>query len=180
MAMTGAKNPRFGSTIGHKHSEESKEKMSLIKKALFRNKRHPRLDKVLSDESKIKMSISHIGKELSQETREKLSKSHSMDKHCNWKVDRNSLVKSEKKHLDSMYREWSINVKKRDNWKCRISDNTCSGRLEAHHILDWHNHPNYRYTLNNGITLCHAHHPKGRSEEKRLAEYFNSLVSVSR
>ena len=33
---------------------------------------------------------------------------------------------------------------------------------------------------NNGITLCFAHHPRKRAEEKRLSPYFMELVSVSK
>lgn len=178
--MLGNKNPMYKKGISRKHTKESKDKMSLIKKELYKTTKHPRLGKILSEESRIRMSISHLGQIVSDNTKIKLSETHSKDRHWNWRVDRNSLVKSERKHEDSCHKEWSKNVKDRDGWKCRISDNTCFGRLEAHHILDWSNYPTYRYTLSNGITLCHAHHPRGRSEEKRLVEYFNSLVSVSR
>ena len=88
--------------------------------------------------------------------------------------------KNEKKHLDSEYRVWMFSVKKRDGWKCRIADENCDGRLEAHHILNWIEYPELRYQINNGITLCHAHHPRKRAEEKRLSPYFQDLVSVSK
>ena len=61
--------------------------------------------------------------------------------------------------------------------KSRIADINCSGRLEAHHILDWINYPELRYEINNGITLCHAHHPRGRAKEKELSPYFVELVT---
>ena len=90
------------------------------------------------------------------------------------------MVKNEKKHLDCQYREWMLAVKNRDNWKCKINNNDCSGRLESHHILNWKDYPELRYEINNGITLCHAHHPRKRAEEKRLSPYFKELVSVSK
>lgn len=74
--------------------------------------------------------------------------------------------------------EWTKNVKNRDNWSCRIADNNCGGRLEAHHILRWVDYPELRYEVNNGITLCHAHHPRKRAEEKRLVPTFMELVTV--
>lgn len=118
------------------------------------------------------LSIGHkINLSTAQKTRFKNSK------HPLWKEDRKQLVKSEKKHLDSRYREWMLAVKNRDKWICRIADNNCDGRLEAHHILNWKNYPELRYELNNGITLCHAHHPRKRSEEAKLSPYFQKLVA---
>ncbi len=104
---------------------------------------------------------------------------NSGEKNGKWIKDRTKLVKNEKKHLDSRYTEWMKAIKNRDDWKCKIVNNDCKGRLEAHHILDWVNYPELRYDINNGVTLCQAHHPRGRAEEKRLSPYFKELVSVS-
>ncbi len=49
----------------------------------------------------------------------------------------------------------------------------------VHHILGFTAYPELRYEINNGITLCQAHHPLKRAEEKRLAPVFQELVSVS-
>lgn len=96
----------------------------------------------------------------------------------NWKwiKDRSKLKKKELRN-DSAYRAWRDDVWKRDNRKCRIADNSCNGRIEAHHILGWKDYPELRYQLNNGITLCHAHHPRKRSEEAKLSPYFQKLVA---
>jgi hypothetical protein len=95
----------------------------------------------------------------------------------NWVSDRSRLVKSEKKHLDTRYKIWMNGVKNRDGWKCKISNIDCNGKLESHHILDWKNYPELRYEINNGITLCHAHHPRGRKMEAKLSPYFQQLVA---
>lgn len=50
--------------------------------------------------------------------------------------DRTKLYKNEKKHLDTQYRCWMVDVKNRDNWKCKINNKDCKGRLESHHILN--------------------------------------------
>lgn len=34
-----------------------------------------------------------------------------------------------------------------------------------------------RYDINNGITLCHAHHPRKRADEAKLSPYFKELVA---
>ena len=96
-----------------------------------------------------------------------------------WIKDRTLLKDDDKERGGQLHREWSKNVKKRDKWVCRIADNNCDGRLEAHHILGWTKYPELKYDLNNGITLCHFHHPRVREEEKRLIPTFKELVSVS-
>jgi hypothetical protein len=98
------------------------------------------------------------------------------ENHFNFVKDREALVKNEKKHLDGRYRQWMLAVKKRDKWKCKIINSDCKGRLESHHILNWKNYPKLRYDINNGITLCHFHHPRKRQDEINLSPYFKELV----
>ena len=69
------------------------------------------------------------------------------------------------------YNNWRKNVWLRDNYKCRISNSECSGRIEVHHILSYADFPELRYEVNNGITLCRAHHPRRRAEEKQLIPF---------
>jgi len=97
----------------------------------------------------------------------------------NWIKDRTMLVKKQERN-DVAYKEWRTNVWKRDSWKCKINNCDCYGRIESHHILSWKDFPELRYDVNNGITLCHAHHPRIRAEEKRLIAEFRQLVSVSK
>ena len=99
------------------------------------------------------------------------------EKNPSYIKDRTQLKKSDRKWKDSAYMDWVKRIKNRDNWVCRIADINCGGRLEAHHILDWINYPELRYEINNGITLCHAHHPRGRAKEKELSPYFVELVT---
>jgi len=79
---------------------------------------------------------------------------------------------------DALHKEWRILVYKRDGYKCRICSS--GSRIEAHHILRWAEYPELRYQVNNGITLCHDHHPQGAVKEKRLRPYLMRLVSVSK
>lgn len=97
------------------------------------------------------------------------------ENHPRWKKDR-GLVKLDKERGGPLHKQWSRDVKNRDGWKCKISNGDCSGRLESHHILNWSNHIELRYEINNGITLCHFHHPRKRDDENRLSPYFQSLV----
>ncbi len=102
------------------------------------------------------------------------------ENHPRWIKDRSKLKVNPKKHLDSSYKYWMLEVKKRDKWKCRIINSDCKGRLESHHILNWIEYPELRYDINNGITLCAFHHPRGREKEKRMVSTFMELLSVSK
>lgn len=119
-----------------------------------------------SIESKKTMSIAHIGRFTGKNSP------------C-WIKDRTKLKKDNRRN-DSAYGEWRNDVWQRDGYKCKMSNETCVGKIEAHHILGWSKHPELRYQTNNGITLCHAHHPRKRAEEKRLVPIFQELVSVSK
>ncbi len=93
-------------------------------------------------------------------------------------IEDRSLVKRQDKRDNSIYDKWRLDVYKRDNYKCRIDNNDCKGRIIAHHILGFTHYPELRYNINNGITLCHFHHPLKRSEEKRLIPFFQRIVEV--
>lgn len=122
---------------------------------------------------------SRRGVKLTEEHKKKCSEALSGSKHPNWKEDRTLLKKNEKKHLDVQYQLWATSVKNRDGWTCRMCDGGCSGRLEAHHIYDWTNFPEKRYQIKNGITLCHAHHPRGRANEEKLRNLLMSIVELN-
>lgn len=106
--------------------------------------------------------------------------------HPRWIEDRSKLKYLERTKrvwdgkFSEEYKTWMLSVKRRDGWKCMITNQDCKGRLEAHHILRWTEYPELRFDLNNGITLCHFHHPRRREDEKRLRSEFQALVSVSK
>jgi hypothetical protein len=146
----------------------------------------------MSEEGKQSMINSKIGKPRTQEIRNKISKSNIGKKQpihqilsrsgpnaSNWIKDRSKLKKSNRKDHDYAYKNWMLNVKKRDSWKCKLLNEQCNGRLESHHIFNWIDYPELRYDINNGITLCHFHHPFGREEEKRMIPIFQELLTVS-
>lgn len=106
------------------------------------------------------------------------AKSHTGEKSYQWLTDR-SKIKRQHERNNPENKQWRMKVWQRDGFKCKIADSNCEGRIEAHHILGWSEYPELRYQINNGITLCHAHHPRKRAEEKRLVSEFQALVSVS-
>lgn len=135
----------------HKLSEESRKKMSLKAKERKGNK-NP-----------------FFGKEHSVETRNKISASKLNGRPRKKKQQRN----------DPAYFWWRHQVKVRDGDCCQVNNEGCYGKIIVHHIKGWAKNPDLRYEVNNGITLCQAHHPLKRAEEKRLEPYFMKLVSVS-
>lgn len=138
-------------------------------KAMIGRTNKSRTGQPLSQEHKDKMSLTKKGKKNSYITGEK---------HYKWIKDRTKLKRTSKQgeRRTSAYFFWRKSVWNRDNWKCRIADENCKGRLEAHHILGWVVYPELRYEINNGITLCHAHHPRKREDENNLSPYFRQLV----
>lgn len=122
------------------------------------------------------------GKKASLATKEKqrLAKLGKTGALCPNYIKDRSLIKLGDRNLhDPLQKEWRKQVKERDNFSCRIADNNCGGKLEVHHILRWSEFPELRYKTNNGITLCHAHHPRKVAEEKRLVPTFIELVTMS-
>ena len=139
------------------------------------------------DSSNEKNRLTHLGRKYTLEHRKAISKAlegkgHFYGKygslHPRWIADRSQLAKKQERN-DMAYQEWRKQVWIRDNYKCKISNPDCNGRIEAHHILGWTEYPELRYQINNGITLCHAHHPRKRAEEKLLIPEFQRLVAVS-
>ena len=98
------------------------------------------------------------------------------EKHFAWVKDRSLLKDDHRDRGGQLHREWSNSVKKRDEYKCKIDNQDCKGILESHHILSWKDNPELRYELNNGITLCHFHHPKKRKDEIESISYFKELL----
>jgi hypothetical protein len=174
------------------HSEETKIKMSLAHRgnthgfkkgftSLFKGKKH-------TEESKIKNSISHLGKKASQETKLKMKARMTGEGNTMygksgilspvWIENRdNVVIIPNQERRSNPYLFWRRTVCNRDSWKCRIDNKDCDGKLEVHHILGFKEHPKLRYDINNGIALCHFHHPRKRSEEANLSPFFQKLVA---
>lgn len=117
-------------------------------------------------------------RELTPEIREKMiALLPRGENHWKWIKDRKKVKTGERSLNDPLQKGWRKAVKTRDGWTCKIADENCSGKLEAHHILPWSKFPELRYQINNGITLCHAHHPRKKEDVAKLSPYFQSIVA---
>ncbi len=167
------------SNLGKKRSEETKKKISIAKightpwnkglKGVMPNPWNKGKKTGIIPKSVFKKG--NKGYWLGKKRLDMIGENHPMWKggKCKRKDERN----------DGLYANWRLQVYRRDNYKCRINKN-CQGRIIAHHILPWRDYPELRYEINNGITLCQAHHPRRFAEEKRLVPFFMGLVSVSK
>jgi hypothetical protein len=65
------------------------------------------------------------------------------------------------------YKNWRTAVYIRDDYTCQDCK-VKGGKLNAHHKLKWKDYPEYRYAVDNGITLCFICHHKRHSKVKEL------------
>ncbi len=155
--------------FGKKHTEDTKRKISETERG-----------KKISEETRRKIGQSYIKTKRRLEGIIELGKRQKGENHYRWILDRTQVKQYWKERNNPEYKQWRMKVWIRDGFKCKISNQDCERRIEAHHILGWSEYVELRYEVNNGITLCHAHHPRKRAEEKRLAPIFKELVSVSK
>lgn len=69
----------------------------------------------------------------------------------------NSALEKRKLNQEQL-REWSINIRMRDEFKC--VDCGATEHLHAHHIRPKHDFPDLAYAVDNGKTLCRDCHAK--------------------
>lgn len=160
---TGSGNPHFGKPTSQKQKDIASRNSKGNKYALGYK---------FTKEQSESLSLSRMGIRPNTETK----KLFSGPNHYRWVADRTKLKTDRTQSYDSRYKVWMFDVKRRDGWKCKISNGDCAGRVEAHHILSWRDYEELRYNINNGITLCHFHHPRKRTDEIKLSPYFQSMV----
>ncbi len=133
-----------------------------------------------SEEHKRKIGEAGKGRFVSLETRKKLTDSRLGENNPRWVRDRSKLKRfnnDQKDRRSSAYVTWRRRVRSRDLCKCRIGNGDCSGRIEVHHILGYTEYPELRYEVNNGITLCHFHHPKTKQASVESISFFTNLIT---
>jgi len=138
--------------MGKKYSEEYKRNMSSI---LMGNKNA--LGYKQSEKTKRNMSLAAMGNtnslgyKQSEEHKLKMSEAHKGEKSSLWKggiTPINALIRN---GLD--YRQWRTEVFERDDYTCQDCG-VRGGKLHAHHIKSFSQHPELRFEISNGLTLC--------------------------
>lgn len=75
--------------------------------------------------------------------------------HWNWKGGKTPANQVDRSSSES--KAWRAEVFARDGFRCQICG-AVGGDLNAHHIKPWATHPEARYDVNNGVTLCKTCH----------------------
>lgn len=75
--------------------------------------------------------------------------------HWNWQGGKS---KEKDEHDSFEYKQWRLNVYKRDEYKCVKCGS--KEKINAHHIFAWKYYPDKRYDVKNGMTLCEKCHIK--------------------
>lgn len=57
-------------------------------------------------------------------------------------------------------RRWRTDVFRRDGFTCQDCGDAAGGNLRAHHLKGWADHPDLRFELTNGVTLCDPCHKR--------------------
>lgn len=91
------------------------------------------------------------------------------ENHYSWAGGQNERV-------NPTYTKWRKAVLERDKRYCRL----CHSRLqlEVHHIKRFTTHPDIRWDIDNGITLCHTCHVSFRNREEEYEKELSIIRSV--
>lgn len=167
----------MAATLGRKLSEDHKRKISIKLKGKKKKPFSSEHKKNISEAKKLEYKNGRVSplKKIWEENPNFLRG----ENNYKWVKDRTKIKGRHERKNDPCYKQWVKAVKKRDNHCCKINNHECTDKIQAHHILSWREYPELRYKTNNGITLCHAHHPRGGAEEKRLIPLFKGLMTVS-
>lgn len=79
--------------------------------------------------------------------------------------------------LRRQLRQWSRDVMMRDHFTCVVC-HSVGGKLNAHHIKKFSDHPDLRLVVSNGVTLCEPCHISVRRKEQEYQEIFASIVKA--
>lgn len=73
--------------------------------------------------------------------------------------------------------EWRKSVLGRDRYYCRLCHS--QENLEVHHIHRFATHPELRWEVSNGITLCHSCHVLFRHHEEEYIKEFKFIAGLN-
>jgi len=70
------------------------------------------------------------------------------------------LVERRGDRFSAAYKRWRFDVFSRDKFTCQRCGDSRGGNLHAHHLKSFADHPELRFEVSNGLTLCEGCHKK--------------------
>jgi hypothetical protein len=129
---------------------------------------------IMTDEIKEKLRNAQLGRkhtaEHTEKSRQKMIGLLVGSKNPNWKNGATPLQKLIRESREMKL--WKLEVFERDRYTCQECGDKSGGNLQANHIKRFATHPELRFELTNGITLCKKCHEAIRHKEEQLENYF--------
>lgn len=162
------------------HSEETKQKMRDAKlrnpvrywkgKKLPESFRKAQLEMIKKNKGEKHWNFGKHWKN-EKEFKEKCRKRMTGKNNHNW---RGGISNDGRHYYTAEYKEWRLKIFTRDGFKCQ-SCGQVGTYLQAHHIKSYAHYPEFRFYLDNGVTLCIECHKKtdnykGRGIKKKQGE----------
>jgi len=144
---------------GFKHTEETKAKIakahSGVKRSPMTEKQKQKIGKAMKEWHRLNKHP-FLGKKLTEETKLKISLSVRGKGNGNWKGGLTELVKGIRRSPE-LY-QWRKAVLERDHYTCQ--DCGSNEGILAHHIKAVIDYPEAIFDLDNGLTLCTKCHKR--------------------
>jgi 5-methylcytosine-specific restriction endonuclease McrA len=168
---------RVGTNKGKTFSAEARANMSKARKGHS----GPNKGKTFSPEYRAKLREAHLGQVAWNKGLKGVQKSWNKgkpspwmkgEKNCRWKGGVTAAHRLERASIQA--REWREAVLARDAFTCQHCGQI-GGKLQADHIRIWAHHPELRFDVSNGQTLCKSCHSRKTSTD--MKEYWVTTFS---
>ncbi len=108
---------------------------------------------------------------IDREKQREAARNHKGEKHHRWIKNRNEALEKHRIRGLIEVKMWRTSIFHRDDFTCQDCGER-GGKLEAHHIKTWGKHPELRFEIDNGITLCRQCHLKTLYKEELFEEHY--------
>lgn len=95
-----------------------------------------------------------------------------------WNQNLTEEERNLRNNQSSKVKKWAYDIYKKDSFICQLC-NKRGGNLNAHHLNAWNSHPDERFGIDNGVTLCTKCHTSFHKEYgygDNTKEQFNDFI----